>query len=159
MNNKINSSTLKTIGILMLIVLMFVFFKKIMLALNSIFGTTEKEQADKQDKEDEQQTKEDLNEDNLTYTNSQYKDFANTIYIALEDSIGEDEEAIYTVFKRLKNNDDYYKLKLTYGKRLHGLYGFRESYNLVSAIRRLLNDEECRQINYIMSNRGLTTRI
>jgi hypothetical protein len=159
MNKKVNFETFKTVGFILLIVLIFVFFKKLMLLISDMFGTKEQGDKEERDREDEQETQNELDESKLTYTKSQYKDFANTIYTALEEGFTEDEDAIYTVFKRLKNNHDYYQLKLAYGKRLHGIYGFREAYNLVSAIRRLLNDDECKQINYIMSNRGLTTRI
>ena len=159
MKNKINNETLKTVGIIMLIVLMLVFFKKFMLLLGDIFGTTAREEEEEKEKEDIEQTQNELEQSNLTYSKSQYNDFADTIYTALQSGFTEDEEAIYTVFKRLKNNDDFKQLKLSYGSRLIGLYGFRVSMNLTKSIRSLLNDDECKHINYIMSNRGLTTRI
>jgi len=114
---------------------------------------------DFKEKEDIEQTQNELEQSNLTFSKSQYNDFADTIYTALQSGFTEDEEAIYTVFKRLKNNDDFKQLKLSYGSRLIGLYGFRVSMNLTKSIRSLLNDDECKHINYIMSNRGLTTRI
>lgn len=155
MNNK-NFSVIINLG---LILVGFVVVTRVLDLFSDFTGEKLQEGEDKQDKDNQNTTQGELNKDNLSYPDSEYFDIADTIYTALQAGYTEDEDAIYTAFRRLKNNDDYLKLKLVYGKRPIGFYGFRNDLNLVQSLRSLLNDTEIYYVNRILAVRNIKYRI
>jgi hypothetical protein len=78
---------------------------------------------------------------------------ADSIYTALQASYFTDEDAIYQTFRKLKNNADYIQLKLAYGERPHGFYGFRVNKNMVQSLRSDLDDTEIFYVNRILADK------
>jgi hypothetical protein len=65
----------------------------------------------------EKDIKEEINNGNpLTYTDNQYKDFANRLYTAMKGS-GTDNSTIKDIFKQMNNITDVLKLVQTFGIR------------------------------------------
>jgi hypothetical protein len=101
---------------------------------------------------------------------SQYRDWANGIQDAFDpygiDGWGTDEEAIYNIIKRLKNNDDWLLLKQEYGVRPYKDYstdvirGTTENVNLTQAIlKEDENSEMKNRINNILAVNKITYRV
>jgi hypothetical protein len=95
-----------------------------------------------------------------TYADSQYKTFANTIEIAGFDA-GTDEEAIYSTFRKLKNNTDYLKLLNAWGNPNRKVYdwGVGRDMTLPQFIHYEMNDTEVRKVNQILASKGITYRV
>lgn len=142
-----------------LVFVVFIFFDRILQMLSNITGQNLEQGEQQQDESNFSASNEELESQKLTYPNSEYFDIADTIYTALQASFTEDEEAIYSSFRLLKNDADYLKLKVVYGKRPIGLYGFRNDLNLSQSIRSLLNDDEVNKINRILANAKIKYRI
>jgi hypothetical protein len=96
----------------------------------------------------------------LSYPASQYATFANIIETAGFD-IGTDEDAIYTVFRSLKNNADYLALSNAWGKPTRKIYDFGIGYNvtLPQYIRWEMNDTEVNRINSILQSKNIKYRV
>ena len=100
---------------------------------------------------------------------SQYRDWANGIADAFDpygfSGAGTDEEAIYGIIRRLKNNDDWLLLKQEYGVRPYtdyseDIFGKKVNYNLTQAI--LVEDEAGemkKRINNILAVNKITYRV
>jgi hypothetical protein len=101
-----------------------------------------------------------LNKTGLTYPKSQYSTFANEIETAGFD-IGTDEDAIYSVFRKLKNNADYLQLNASWGKPNRKVYdfGIGRDMTLPQFLRYEMNDGEIRKINQILSYNKITYRV
>jgi hypothetical protein len=95
-----------------------------------------------------------------SYADSQYKTFANTIETAGFDT-GTDEEAIYSVFRKLKNNTDYLKLLNAWGTPNRKVYewGIGRNMTLPQFIHWEMNDIESRKVNQILASKGITYRV
>jgi hypothetical protein len=90
-----------------------------------------------------------------TYMDQQYKGYADSIYSAriANNLFGTDEDVIYSVFKKMKNNLDVAKLITAFGTR-------RLSYSFTSAnLGGFLNDEldenEMNIINTDLKSKGI----
>jgi hypothetical protein len=101
-----------------------------------------------------------LKKTRLTFPESQYRSFAGTIETAGFD-VGTDEDAIYNVFGKLKNNADYLALTQAWGKPNRRVYewGIGRDMTLAQFIRYEMNDKEVRKINGILSSKGIKYRI
>ena len=100
---------------------------------------------------------------------SQYRDWANGIADAFDPygfgGAGTDEQAIYDIIRRLKNNDDWLLLKQEYGVRPYtdyseDIFGKKVNYNLTQAI--LVEDEAGemkKRINNILAVNKITYRV
>lgn len=100
---------------------------------------------------------------------SQYRDWANGIADAFDPygfgGAGTDEQAIYDIFLKLKNNDDWLLLKQEYGVRPYKDYsedirGITKNLNMTEAI--LVEDEAGamkKRINNILAFNKITYRI
>jgi hypothetical protein len=102
----------------------------------------------------------------LTYKPSQYITWADKI----EDSMNvnwldfTDEEAIYSIMRKLKTNNDWLELMKAYGKRTYydptnATYIFGKSINLLTALQLELDTKEKNKINLILKNNGIKYRI
>lgn len=123
-------------------------------------------------KKTEQEIKEkeidkELNEKKLSYPKSQYYSFADSLETAMENATT-DEETIYSVFRKLKNNNDYLMLQKAFGSRVYSgeLFGVLISYidftngnTLEQWLHFELDDSEINKLNDILKLRKITYRI
>ena len=101
-----------------------------------------------------------------SYKPSQYLTWSDK----LEDSFNNnfldqtDEEAIYNIMRKLKNNTDWLELMKAYGMRTY-YDPFNLSYitgkeiNLLKALQMELDTKEKNKVNYILKSKGITYRI
>jgi len=96
----------------------------------------------------------------LSYPNSQYDGFADTIQTAGFD-VGTDEAAIYSVFNKLKNDSDYLALIEAWGSPTRTVYDFGIAYkmSLPQFLRWEMSELEVKKINGILSNKKIKYRI
>lgn len=92
----------------------------------------------------------------LSYPESQYQSMARVIQIAGFD-VGTDEAAIYSVFRRLKNNADYLALSQAWGKPTRKVYewGIGRDMTLQQFIRWEMEQKEIAKINAILKARNI----
>jgi hypothetical protein len=122
---------------------------------------SDKEEADAQTKELEAETK----KKPLSYPLSQYKTFANAIEEACNEE-GTDEEAIYSTFRKLKNNSDYLALQKAWGNPTRFVtpswyifYTTGRNYTLPQLLRNDMSSSEISKVNKILSNNGIKYRV
>lgn len=100
----------------------------------------------------------------LSYPLSQYQAFAKVIEIAGQDA-GTDEKAIYSVFRKLKNNADYLQLVKAWGvaRQVYPewifFYSTGYKLSLQQFIRYEMDEKEVRVINNILTSKGIKYRI
>jgi hypothetical protein len=142
-----------------IVVVVFLFLDKILAFFSGLLG----EKLDTGEQQQQQQnidtTQSEINTKWLTYPQSEYFDIADTIYTALQSSYFVDYEAIYDAFRLLQTNPDYLQLKVAYGQRPHGFYGFRVDKNLVQSLRSDLDDEQIDKVNKILEVRNIKYRL
>ena len=142
-----------------IVVVGFLFLDKILAFISGLLG----EKLDTGEQQQQQQnidtTQSEINTKWLTYPQSEYFDIADTIYTALQASYFVDYEAIYDAFRLLQTNPDYLQLKVAYGQRPHGFYGFRVDKNLVQSLRSDLDDEQIDKVNKILEVRNIKYRL
>jgi len=101
----------------------------------------------------------------LSYPLSQYATFAKVIDTA-GFGAGTDEQAIYSVFKKLNNNADYLQLLKAWGNPTRQVYpdyflfystGFKMT--LPQYLRDDMSNDEIKVINNILAAKGITYRI
>lgn len=135
------------------------------IAAYAFFKITQKLSSEEQ--QDEKEGKDVLNElekeakkKPATYAPSQYKSFANTIETAGFD-LGTDEDAIYSTFRKLKNNTDYLSLLNAWGKPNRTVYdwGVGRKMTLPQFLRWEMNDSEVKKVNDILKSKGITYRV
>jgi len=100
-----------------------------------------------------------------SYAPSVYAGFASTIAEAIFGG-GSDEDSIYSVFRKLKNNTDYLMLVKAWGNPTRQVfpdffvfYDTGKKLTLPAALRYDLDAAECNRINAILKNNGITYRI
>lgn len=102
---------------------------------------------------------------NLSYKPSQFKAWADKLEDAFNPDFfaGTDEEAIYSIMRYLKTNNDWLELNRAYGVR-----NWYDNYipfdqgrdlNLVSTLQKELDTEEKNKVNQILKNRNIKYRI
>ena len=102
----------------------------------------------------------------LTYKPSQYITWADK----MEDSFNvsylnfTDEEAIYSIMRKLKTNNDWLELNKAYGKRTYynpisPEYIFGKSINMLTSLQLELDTKEKNKVNSILSSKGIKYRI
>lgn len=113
---------------------------------------------------------------NLSYSEAQYAAMADQIFKAV-DGAGTDEEAIYSVMKKMNNEDDLSKLIVTYGVRtisdiafnpvglIGGIIGTgaaaltnTKDLSLSQALQNDLDENELKQVNIILAGKGIKYR-
>lgn len=118
----------------------------------------------KRDSEEEKQIVTELETESkktpLSYGASQYATFANNIQEAGYD-VGTDEDAIYSVFRKIKNNADYLALLKAWGKPTRTIYewGVGRKKTLTQFLRSEMSDSEISKINKILSNNKVKYRV
>jgi hypothetical protein len=100
-----------------------------------------------------------------SYPASQYSAFCGIIEVAIQDA-GTDEAAIYSVFRKLKNDTDYLMLIKAWGSPKRQVYpdyilfySFGYKMTLPQALRWDLDDKECAKVNEILKSKGIKYRI
>jgi hypothetical protein len=127
--------------------------------INQKLGDTE--EADrKEEGEVQNELAEESKKKPASYPDSQYRTFANTIETAGFD-VGTDEAAIYSTFRKLKNNTDYLKLLTAWGKPNRKIYdwGMGYNYTLPQYIRYEMSDSEVKKVNDILQSKGIKYRV
>ena len=103
---------------------------------------------------------------NLSYKPSQYITWADKI----DDSFSAnwldmtDEEAIYSIMRQLKTNNDWLELMKAYGMRTYYdptslTYITGKKINLLTALQNELDTKEKSKVNTILKNKGIRYRI
>lgn len=102
----------------------------------------------------------------LTYKPSQYIAWADKIEDAMNVNWFDftDEDAIYSIMRKLKTNNDWLELMKAYGKRTYydptsATYIFGKSVNLLTALQLELDTKEKNKINVILKNNGIKYRV
>jgi hypothetical protein len=113
-----------------------------------------------EDKQIKDELAEEIKKTPLTYGTSQYATFANNIQEAGYD-VGTDEEAIYSVFRKIKNNADYLALLKAWGKPTRTIYewGIGRKKTLTQFLHNEMDSSEIKKINTILSNNKVKYRI
>lgn len=113
-----------------------------------------------EDKQIKDELEEAIKKNPLSYGPSQYATFANNIQEAGFD-VGTDEEAIYSIFRKIKNNADYLALLKAWGKPTRTVYewGIGRKKTLTQFLKSEMSDSEIRKINTILSNNKVTYRV
>ena len=94
----------------------FVFVFIILLVLNNLGLLKPKPKDETED--DEQNLINDIKPSNVHYTKSQFDQWSNELQDAVGSSFdGTDEDVVYRIMRKMKSNDDYNSLLLSYGKR------------------------------------------
>lgn len=93
-----------------------------------------------------------------SYPDSQFKAWSHKLQAAM-DGFGTDEEAIYDVFRLMKNDADVLKLIDAYGTRTFpGMWGGEVSFTLSSALQSELTRPEITKLNGILETAGIAYR-
>lgn len=100
----------------------------------------------------------------LSFPKTQYKSWADSLEKAWYEypfGIGTDEQAVYSIFSKLKNNNDWLELQKAYGVRTYYDGGFAAgNYNLVEALNVEDQQSEMRdRINKMFKSKGITYRL
>ena len=101
----------------------------------------------------------------LSYPLSQYATFCNVLVTATQDA-GTDNEAVYAVFRKIKNNADYLQLLKTWGNPTRQVYPdwiffYSTGYKMTlpQLLRHDMPSEKIQKINNILAGNGVTYRI
>lgn len=101
-------------------------------------------------KNSSESAKKDINKNNLSYSQSQYDSFADTLYQAMS-GFGTDEDAIIRIFNQMKTKDDVLNLIVSFGSRK----SFRFRGTLSEWLADELSTSYIEQINSILSKKGI----
>jgi len=94
-----------------------------------------------------QQYESEIQNDKLSFSNSEYQSMADKVYKAVK-GVGTDEDAIFEVFQRIRTNSDVLKLK--------SVFGVRDGMDLDEWIQDDLSDEDIDQINGYLRQRNIS---
>lgn len=105
----------------------------------------------------------DIKDSELTYTDSQYLQYAETVYQALNDKTsgfwGVDQKKIYGVYEAMKNASDVLKLHDKFGSRAIDaswtMGGKDGTYTLAQAIPVFLTKGQLKEVNSILAENGV----
>lgn len=92
-----------------------------------------------------------------TYTAAQYSDMADSLFTAM-DGYGTNEDKIYAVFNKLRNDADFIKLDQAFGVRgaTDDLFGFYAATDLQGWIIDDLDSSEITKLNNILRKKGIS---
>lgn len=90
---------------------------------------------------------------NLSYSPSQYQSWANTLYDSFFAGFGTDEETVYAIMNKLKNECDLKQLIADFGLRRQE-FRFSE-YDLPWFMRDELDKDELSYVNRILATKGI----
>jgi hypothetical protein len=91
-------------------------------------------------------------------SDTQISAWAEIMHEAIAD-LGTDEEAVYGVFKQLKNEADLYRLIELYGVREEGGFFYNPEKTLVARLSSDLSASERSKVNNIFSSKGIKFRL
>ena len=117
-------------------------------------GTKEQQQTTTTVKSDI--VKEESKGEQQSFSNSNYKTFADRLYSAMNTS-GTDEAAIFSVFQQMKNRIDVLKLIEAYGVRQLYVFGVPVGgkQNLSQALSDELSSSDIAKVNQILFKKGI----
>lgn len=102
----------------------------------------------------------------LTYKPTQYITWADKMQDAFQMNWlnATDEEAIYSILRKLKSNNDWLELMKSYGRRTYydptsATYIFGKDINLLTALQLELDTAEKKKANTILKNNNIRYRI
>jgi hypothetical protein len=131
----------------------------------SIIKTPEEKIDAEEAKQQQEELEKEIKKKPLTYPLSQYKTFANGIEEACNEE-GTDEEAIYSIFRKLKSNADYLALQKAWGNPTRFVtpswyifYTTGKRFTIPQLLRNDMSDSEIKKINQILANNKITYRI
>jgi len=91
-----------------------------------------------------------------SYSSYEYNQFAGTL-MQSSGYFDDDEELVYGIFRKLKNDADYLALDEAFGTYDAGW--FSSSKSMTQYLRSFLNNEEVRKINKILAQRSIKYKI
>jgi len=125
----------------------------------------EKKREQSETKQIESELESSKKQQKATYNPSVYSQWASAIANAIFD-FGTDEQTIYDIFRRLKNNTDFLMLQKAWGSPTRQVYpdGFvfystGKKLTLSAALRDDMDKSEIKKINNILSSKGIKYRI
>jgi hypothetical protein len=120
----------------------------------------EQRRQEEENKDVESELQKEVKKNPLSFPLSQYKSWANQIEVA-GFGLGTDEQAIYSIFRKLKNNADYLALEQAWGKPTRKTYDFAVplDYTLSQFLRYEMGDSEINKLNYILQTKGIKYRV
>lgn len=142
----------------------WIFFKFFVPILKRYFDTANVVAEQNREEEEVEEIEDDIevldNKYKPTFNSSQYTSFANGIF----NSVGvfyDDQTIVYSYLRRLKNDLDFLLLVKAFGKRITGVYGFREYRNMQEYLQYYYADHEgvIKQFNIILASKGIKQRI
>ena len=95
-------------------------------------------------------------EDRLSYKPSQYKGFARQLYNAFKEAVGTDEDAIFSVMNKMKNECDLLQTIADFGVHRQDLT--LSKYNLPQFMHDELNAKDIQTVNDILRKKGISYR-
>jgi len=102
----------------------------------------------------------DPNAANLSYPIINYTNWANRIEVALENLYNDDEDAVYSVFEKMLNNDDVLQLQKSFGTRARSPWGIGiiggYTGTLSEWLTAQLSENEREHINQLLASNGVT---
>lgn len=102
----------------------------------------------------------DLDKTNLSYDEAQYYIYADSIQAATQSMLGDDEQAIYSVFEEMNNSDDVKMLIVAFGNRTYWAgSGFFYNATLNEVLQTVLEQSEIYHINNILSQKSINITI
>lgn len=120
----------------------------------------EQQRSQEEKQEIESELQKEVKKNPLSFPLSQYKSWADQIEVA-GFGLGTDEDAIYSIFRKLKNNADYLALKQAWGKPTRKTYDWAVplDYSLSQFLRYEMSDSEITKLNNILQSKGITYRV
>jgi hypothetical protein len=164
MNNNSGRGVIKMGFIIAILIFIFVIFRKLgknlLDLIDSLFGKKQQVVDEKKEKEREQAIKDSIDWSNISYSKSQYNAFCETIWTGLYGNpLTEDERVVWSVFKKMKTNDDVKCLKLYYGRRKAGTLLFPKQSTLSESLAEVFTANELNTCNYLLKRNGLQERV
>ena len=114
-----------------------------------IYFGVKKVKKDNEEKSYQNELDKQINPSKLTHTELEFKSMAEMLYTAMKGP-GTDEKAIYSVFEKLKTEDDYLKLC--------SAFGIRDNEKLGQWITGDMNAGERKKLNNILSGNGISAK-
>lgn len=111
-----------------------------------IFFVIRKRRESKEDREYLQDVEKGIQKSDLTYTNSEYTQFANKLYSAMK-GVGTNENAIYDVFSQMQTDSDV--------KKLISAFGSKGGMTLNEWLLDDLSNKELNKVNQILSKNNI----
>ena len=143
MKKTLDDKTLKLAGKWLLIIML------VMVVSILVYFGIKRLKKDNEEKSYQKEIDQQIKPANLTYTELEYKSMADMLYTAMK-GMGTDEDMIYSVFAKLKTEDDYLKLR--------SVFGIRDNEKLEQWIAGEMNVKERKKLNDILEVNGISPK-